>query len=76
MFGNFSILTSGTNGSGTSRSRRGAISVEYAVLLGLILAVAFAAIVLFGQQVLQLWMGNSDQLSPVLGSANSFALGR
>lgn len=62
-----SVRRSATRNSRGDPSRVGAISVEYAVLLGLILAIAFAAIVLFGQEVLRIWTSNSDILIPALG---------
>ncbi len=56
------------SGRGPRARRSGAISVEYSVLLGLIIAILFVAAVLFGQEVLRLWSGNTEKLDPVLGS--------
>lgn len=41
----------------------GATSVEYAALLGLVLAVTYAAISLFGDEVHRLWSSNSEAIA-------------
>lgn len=47
------------------RRRDAATAVEYAVLLGLIIMAAFAAVVLFGQATNQSLQNSSNSLSTV-----------
>jgi Flp pilus assembly pilin Flp len=47
-------------------NRRGATTVEYAVMLLTVLAVIFGMVVLLGSRAGWLWSANSAQLDPVL----------